>query len=73
MAHPSTTPEDSPMTWTGGLSAEELSQAEQRAAERMKPSRQRNMTPSQRAQVARALRALRADYFAATRGSSGAQ
>ena len=73
MAHKPMKPEDSSTTWTGGLSAEELLQAEQRAAERMKPSRQRNMTPSQRKQLARALRALRADYFEATRASSGAQ
>jgi hypothetical protein len=62
--------DDSPPTSKEGRSSRRGWSVEEWRADGMKPSRQRNLTTSQRMQLARGLRALRRDYFAAKRDSS---
>jgi hypothetical protein len=57
------TEDDSPTTSKDDPSRQELLSAEERWAERMKPSRQRNLTQSQRDSLARRLRACRKAHF----------
>jgi hypothetical protein len=63
-------PDDSSPTSNNDCLQPDMLSAEERWAERMKPSRQRKLTPSQRQSLALALRQLRYDRLAGTLGGS---
>ena len=56
-------PDDSPTTTNDASSSPNTLSAEERWAERMKPYRQQNMTPSQRQSLAAAIRSWRRQRF----------
>ena len=58
------------MPQRGSLQTSNELSAEERWTERMRPSRQRNLTPSQRKSLATVLRQLRHDRLAGTLDSS---